>query len=195
MNTEDDLHSISPSPLSAGRQLSFPNFGKWGIEKENECLGGLKEFLLQLFAWEDFLCSLCQKGHCKIKYGSKGSISNVNHGLFYANNQLISDISSEILITQMLYRCPNSAQPLLGCDLLGDGSVSTLTLCFGWENSVFFKANFLVICIIFIAFDDILKKDKEVLHIIRSFFKHFLLSVNCVKETQLKLSFKNLIYD
>ena len=50
MNTEDDLHSISPSLLSAGRQLSFPNFGKWGIEKENECLGGLKEFLLQLFA-------------------------------------------------------------------------------------------------------------------------------------------------
>ena len=42
MNTEDALHSISPSPLSAGRQLSFPNFGKWGIEKENECLGGLK---------------------------------------------------------------------------------------------------------------------------------------------------------
>ena len=33
MNTEDDLHRINPSPLSAGGQLSFPNFGKWGIEK------------------------------------------------------------------------------------------------------------------------------------------------------------------
>ena len=41
-------HTVSASPLCFGRQLSVPNFEKERSEK-NECLGGHKEFLLQIF--------------------------------------------------------------------------------------------------------------------------------------------------
>ena len=39
-----------PPPLSAGGQLSVPNFEK-GDQKKNECLGELNEFLPWVFTW------------------------------------------------------------------------------------------------------------------------------------------------
>ena len=47
----------------------------------------LKEFLLQIFAWGAY-CVLCIKKN--LKYGFEGSISNVDLGLFYPNDQLMS---------------------------------------------------------------------------------------------------------
>ena len=72
--------SISPSFLLGG-QLSLLNFEKREIKKKNECLGGLKEFLLWIFAWGAYYVS-CQKRLLKMKYGLESSISNVDLGLF-----------------------------------------------------------------------------------------------------------------
>ena len=45
-----NIYTVS-APLSAGGQLSVPNFQKRGMRKKTECLGGLKEFLPWIFAW------------------------------------------------------------------------------------------------------------------------------------------------
>ena len=72
-------HSISPPPLSGGvGQLSVSNFEKGGIKK-NECLGGLNSSC-HGYLPGGLLCFLSKK-NLKIKYGSKGSISNVDLGL------------------------------------------------------------------------------------------------------------------
>ena len=57
-----------------GGQRVFPNFEK-GSEK-NECLGELKEFIPQIFAWE--LTVFLVKKDCKIKYGFEDSILNAD---------------------------------------------------------------------------------------------------------------------
>ena len=58
-------------------------------KKKNDCLGGLK----RVPAMDNCLGAYyvyCPKTRLlKIKYGSKGSISNVDLGLFKPNNQLI----------------------------------------------------------------------------------------------------------
>ena len=59
-----------------------------GDQKKNECQGGLKKFLAQIFAWWAY-CVPCQKRLTKIKYGFEGSISNVDFILFYPSNQLM----------------------------------------------------------------------------------------------------------
>ena len=44
-------HSISPSSLSAGGDNVQFHILKSGGPEKNECLGGFKEFLPQMFAW------------------------------------------------------------------------------------------------------------------------------------------------
>ena len=69
----DKCFTVSPPPLSAGGQLSIPNFEKGGSEKKEVptmgiCLVGLTMFLVK-------------KRLLKIKYGFEGSISNVDLGV------------------------------------------------------------------------------------------------------------------
>ena len=52
-----------------------------GSEK-NECLGGLKEFLPWIFAGGLLTVFLVKKSLLRIKYSFKGTISNVDLGLF-----------------------------------------------------------------------------------------------------------------
>lgn len=49
------------SPFLLEGPPSVPNFERGGRSKKNECQGGLKEFLLEIFAWGDFLCFLSNK--------------------------------------------------------------------------------------------------------------------------------------
>ena len=68
----DKCFTVSP-PLSAGGQLSIPNFENGGSEKKEVptmgiCLVGLTMFLVK-------------KRLLKIKYGFEGSISNVDLGV------------------------------------------------------------------------------------------------------------------
>ena len=66
-----------------GQRSNFENGGSG----KNECIGGLKEFLQQIFAW-GLIMFLVKKGS-KIKYGFDGSISNVDLSLFQPNKQLM----------------------------------------------------------------------------------------------------------
>ena len=83
------FHTISPHPLSAGReQLSVPNFGKGGSGK-NARLGGLKEFPVMDICLGTYYVSF-QKNTFENKiWLFEGSISNVDLGLFQPNNQLM----------------------------------------------------------------------------------------------------------
>ena len=75
------LYSISLPPLLfAGGQLSVPNFEKGGIRKKMIALGDLKSSYPRYLPRE--LTMLLVKRLLKIKYGVKGSISNVDLGLF-----------------------------------------------------------------------------------------------------------------
>ena len=49
------------SPFLLEEPPSVPNFERGGEVKKNECQGGLKESLLEIFAWGDFLCFLSNK--------------------------------------------------------------------------------------------------------------------------------------
>ena len=53
--------------------------------RKNDCLIELKEFMPQIFAWEEAYCVSFQKRLCKMKYGAEGSISNVDLDLFWSN--------------------------------------------------------------------------------------------------------------
>ena len=54
-----------------GGQLSLPNFEN-GVSEKSECLEGLNEFLLRIFAMGVYVS--CQKKYLKMKCGSEGSI-------------------------------------------------------------------------------------------------------------------------
>ena len=55
------------------------------MSEKNDCLIELKEFMPQIFAWEEAYCVSFQKRLCKMKYGAEGSISNVDLDLFWSN--------------------------------------------------------------------------------------------------------------
>ena len=79
-----DFLSATTIFVTAGRQLPFPCSEKMkgrgeGGQKKKGMVGGLKEFLPQIFAWRAFFFS-CQNRLCKIKRNFKGSISNVGLG-------------------------------------------------------------------------------------------------------------------
>ena len=80
--------SPTAPPTFCGEQRSVPNFKKEGVSEKNECLGGLKEFLPQIFALG--LTVFLVKKDWKIKYGFDDSISYADLGLFQlSNNQFV----------------------------------------------------------------------------------------------------------
>ena len=74
-----------PLSLGGGNEPSVPNFEKGRLEK-NECLGGLKESLPQIFALGAYYVS-CQKRLYKMKYGFKGSNFKFQSWPALANSQ------------------------------------------------------------------------------------------------------------
>ena len=89
IDTYDPTESGQENVLSSENENSFTVFFQSQIlkrdQERNEFLRGLKEFLRQIFVWGGgwggYYIS-CQKRLCKIKYGFKGSISNIDPGLF-----------------------------------------------------------------------------------------------------------------
>ena len=81
-----DLKSITDKPLTVSGppfsggvgQLSVSNFEKGGIKKMS-ALGDLIVPVMDICQGAYYVS--CQKKNLKIKYGSKGSISNVDLGL------------------------------------------------------------------------------------------------------------------
>ena len=72
-------HSISPPPPYCWGGTTFSLKFRKGGDKKNECLGGLNSSC-HGYLPGGLLCFLSKK-NLKIKYGSKGSISNVDLGL------------------------------------------------------------------------------------------------------------------
>ena len=72
MKTEDNTNTLPYSLYGNGR----------GSEKKKWIPGRLKEIQPQIFVWGAYYVSY-QKILCKIKYGAKGSISNIHLDLFY----------------------------------------------------------------------------------------------------------------
>ena len=72
-----------PPPLFCwvGGQLLVLNFEREGGQKKFECLGRLKEFLSQVFAWGELTVFLDNKRLHRIKYGFEGSISKFDFSL------------------------------------------------------------------------------------------------------------------